>query len=88
MKTHGINSLDPKGVKLISQAFDEAWEHVAGSFEETPAVQNSARSRLADAILAEAAKGLTDLAELKASALQAFVQDWQRRGTLPKISMS
>ena len=51
MKTHGIHLFGPEGVKLISQAFDEAWEYVAGSFEESPAVQESARSKLADAVL-------------------------------------
>ena len=56
MKTHGINSFGPEGVKLISQAFDEAWEHVAGSFEESPAIQESARSKLADAILSSQPK--------------------------------
>jgi hypothetical protein len=36
MKTYGINSLDPNGIKLISQAFDEAWEYVAGASRSLP----------------------------------------------------
>ena len=87
MKTHGIDSFGPEGVKLISQAFDEAWEYIAGSFEESPAVQKSARSKLADAVLSIAAKGITDIEVLKTEALQTFMKDWEQRGTLPKVSI-
>ena len=80
-------SYGPDAMKALGQAFDEAWEYVAGSFEESPAVQESARSKLADAVLSIAAKGITDIEVLKAEALQTFMKDWEQRGTLPKVSI-
>jgi hypothetical protein len=82
-----IGTLDPKGVRIVTQAFDEAWATIAGSFEEDPKGIDSARSNLADAVLSEIARGITDISELKSGALAIFARERARRGTLPKISI-
>jgi|SoiMethySBSTD1v2_1073268.scaffolds.fasta_scaffold1318763_1 hypothetical protein len=44
----------PESLKLIGQAFDEAWASIAGNFEENPLAVQAGRLKLANAILAEA----------------------------------
>jgi hypothetical protein len=44
-------SFGPDALKVIAQAFDEAWKDVAGNFGEKPAVVEAAEVRLAKALL-------------------------------------
>jgi hypothetical protein len=74
----------PADLKIINRAFDEAWESVAGCFEESPAVVERARQQLADAILKEAGTGIRSVEALKIAALQSFAKDHERRATLAK----
>ena len=75
-------SYGPAELKVINQAFDEAWAAIAGSFEEAPAVIEGARYQLANTILKEAANGIREPGALKAAALQSFVQERRKRETL------
>ena len=71
----------PDTLKVIGQAFDEAWASIAGSFDESPLAVEAARLKLANAILAAAkANGANDVATLKNAALQAVVLAYRNRG--------
>jgi hypothetical protein len=70
----------PDTLKVIGQAFDEAWDSVAGNFEENPLAIQAARLKLANAILAEAkANPHDDVETLKNAALQAVALSYRRR---------
>jgi hypothetical protein len=74
----------PAELKIINQAFDEAWQSIAGCFEEKPAVIERARQQLADAVLREAGTGITTLEALKTAALHSFAKDHEKRATPPQ----
>ena len=63
-------SYGPDILKLLGQAFDEAWQEIAGNYGEAMAVDR--RNRLALAILRIADTGERDVAHLKDAALQAM----------------
>ena len=44
-------SYGPEALKVLGQAFDEAWFQIAGNFGEDPADIEKARLRLARALL-------------------------------------
>ena len=56
MKAHLIDgaSFGPDALKTIGQAFDEAWKEIAGNFGDDPGVIESARLRLAQALMSVA----------------------------------
>jgi hypothetical protein len=64
----------------MCEAFDRAWAQIAGNFGEIQV--DNARLRLADAMLSIATEGSTDVAALKAGALQAMALDY-RSGIRP-----
>ena len=59
-------------LKIIGQAFDEAWLVIAGKFSTSTAIAEAGRLRLADALLASASKGSRDVEALKRDALEAM----------------
>jgi hypothetical protein len=69
----------PATVKAIGQAFDQAWAEIGGGFEE-PLEIESARLRLAEAVLSIANEDSTDVAALKAGALQVMARDYGSAG--------
>ena len=67
-------SFGPDALKVIGQAFDEAWASIAASFDENPLTIQATRLKLANAILAAVkANGHDDVEALKNAALQAMV---------------
>lgn len=76
-------SFGPDTVKAMCQAFDETWAEVAGNFGDSPMEIESARLRLADAMLSVTTEGSTDVAALKAGALGAMALDY-RSGIRPQ----
>jgi hypothetical protein len=68
----------PEALKVIGQAFDEAWASIAGNFDENPTTVEAARLLLAKAILAEA-NAHHDVETLKNAALQAMALAYRRR---------
>jgi hypothetical protein len=68
----------PEALKVICQAFDEAWASIAGNFDESPITVEAARLKLAQAILAEA-NGHHDVEALKNAALQAMALAYRTR---------
>ena len=71
-------ALGPEALKVIGQAFDEAWASIAGNFDESPTTVEGARLILAKAILAEA-NAHHDVETLKNAALQAMALAYRRR---------
>ena len=65
-------SFGPEALKAMGEAFDEAWAEIAWNFGNIPVVIESARLSLAEAMLSVAAETSTDVAALKAGALQAM----------------
>lgn len=70
-------SFGPATLKAMGQAFDEAWTQIAGNFGTTPLEVESARLRLAEAMLSVVTEGSTDVAVLKTGALQAMALDYR-----------
>ena len=60
----------PDALKAIGHAFDEAWAEIAGNFGNEPAVIESARLKLAEALLSVADDDSRDVEALKQAALQ------------------
>ena len=80
MKAHRLidgATFGPATLKAVGQAFDEAWVQIASHFGNTPLEIESARMRLAEAILSIATEDSTDVAALKAGALQAMAMDYR-----------
>jgi hypothetical protein len=63
----------PDTLKVMGQAFDEAWQDIAGNFGEDRVLE--ARLKLADIILAIATADNRDVAALKQMALQKMAHD-------------
>ena len=77
-------SFAPDGLKAIGQAFDEAWKEIAANFGNEPAVIESARLKLAQALLSVADDIGRDVEALKQAALQRMALDYRTlRGTDP-----
>ena len=75
-------SFGPDALKAIGQAFDEAWAEIAGNFGNEPAVIESARLKLAKALLSVADDNSRDVEALKQAALQRMALDYRTlRGT-------
>jgi len=68
----------PKTLKVVGQAFDEAWDSIAGKFSKDPLQINAARLMLANVILSIATKGIRDAAGLRAKALETMAREQKR----------
>jgi len=81
-------SYGPATLKVIGQAFDEAWVEIAGNFGDNPTQIENARLRLAEALLSVATEDSTDVNVLKNGALQAMALDYKSgiRPRGPKVA--
>ena len=72
----------PEALKVIGQAFDEAWRDIAGNFgDDSPDIEK-ARNRLARAILSIADDDSRDVSVLRQAALERLALDYKRRSDL------
>lgn len=76
-------SFGPETFKAMGQAFDLAWAEIAGNFGDSLTQIESARLRLAEAMLSIASDGSIDVKALKDGALQAMALDY-RSGIRPR----
>jgi hypothetical protein len=74
-------SYEPDALKAMGQAFDEAWPSIAGNFGHDPQEIESARLRLATALLSVANEDSRDVEALKTGALQAMALSYRERPT-------
>ena len=81
-------SFGPATLKVIGQAFDEAWAEIAGNLGDNPAQIENARLTLAEALLSIAAEDSTNVAALKNGALQAMALNYKSgiRPRAPNLS--
>ena|SRR5690349_1208821 len=62
----------PETLKVVGQAFDQAWAEIATTFGSDPFQVENARQMLAEALLSVATERCTDVDVLKRAALQAM----------------
>jgi hypothetical protein len=72
-------SFGPETVKAICEAFDQTWARLAPIFSDVPGEIETARIRLAEAILSVTTEGSTDVVALKTNALYAMARSLSRR---------
>jgi hypothetical protein len=75
-------SFGPDVLKAIGQAFDEAWEEIAGNIGNDLQDIDMARMKLAIAVLSIADEDTRDVEVLKRAALQRMALDYRRRDKL------
>jgi hypothetical protein len=69
----------PHALKVINQAYDEAWHEVAANFGDDAHDIELARERLANAVLSVAHEDSRDVQVLKRGALQRMALDYRER---------
>ena len=67
----------PETLKVIGKAFDEAWTEIAPHFSRNGLQAQSARLKLARAVLSAARDDSRDSEELKNAALQVMAMDYR-----------
>ena len=67
----------PETLKVIGKAFDDAWSEIAGHFSPTGLQAQSARLKLAHAVLAVARDDSREPEELKNAALQIMAMNYR-----------
>ena len=69
----------PEALKVIGQAFDEAWLDIAGNFGDDPPNVEKARNKLARTILSIADDDSRDVSALRRGALERLALDYRRQ---------
>jgi len=64
------SAFGPGAIKVISQAFDEAWKEIAGNYSDV--LREGARLKLASAILSIAKDGDLDVSTRKKAGIDAM----------------
>ena len=70
-------SYGPEALKVVGQAFDEAWFQIAGNFGDEPGDIEIARHRLARALLSIAHEDSRDVGVLRQAALERMALDYR-----------
>jgi hypothetical protein len=70
-------SFGPDALKAIGKAFDDAWLEIAVNFGTDPLQIETARLKLAEAILSVANEDSRDAGALKRAALQRLALDYR-----------
>jgi hypothetical protein len=71
-------SYGPQALKVMGQAFDEAWLQICGNFGDDDRAVERARLRLARALLSVADDECRDSGCLKQAALERMALDYRR----------
>jgi hypothetical protein len=72
-------SYGPDALKVMGEAFDAAWQSIAGNFGDDPQDIEKARLRLAHALLSVAREDSRDVEALKTAALAAMALAYRKR---------
>ena len=86
MKAHdliGGSAYGREALKVITKAFDDAWSEIAPHFDGDQQQVQSARLKLADAILSVATEHTRDPEQLKNQALEVMALGYRQRSTAP-----
>ena len=68
----GVASYDPKTLKALWKAFDDAWEQVRPQISKRPEAIEAARMKLAEIVIGMARNGTRDAQALTDAAVQAM----------------
>jgi hypothetical protein len=66
----------PEALKVVGQAFDEAWAQIVTFFRNDPVMIEGARMTLANAILSVASDESRDVGALKQAGIQAMAKQY------------
>ena len=69
----------PETLKAMGEAFDQAWARIKRIFGNVPESVETARIRLAEAIVSVATEGNTDAADLKNRAIAQMAKHYSSR---------
>jgi hypothetical protein len=72
-------SFSPETMEAMRHAFNEAWARMAATFGNIPQEVETARVRLAEAMLSIATEGSTDVSTLKNRAIEAMATGYRPR---------
>jgi len=72
-------SYGPEALKIVCQAFDDAWKAISGNFGNDPADIEAARVKLANAILSVPHEHIRDAGQMKNAALQIIALEFRSR---------
>lgn len=72
-------SFGPDALKAIGEAFDAAWETIEGNFGSDLQELETARLKLANALLSIASNDSRDVEVLKRAALEVMARDYRSR---------
>ena len=67
-------SFEPRELKIVTAAFDVAWEKIAPTVSSRDTAIEAARLKLADVILGIASNGITDAKEMADAALERMLE--------------
>ena len=67
----------PETLKVVGKAFDDAWSEISGHFTRNGLQAQSARLKLAHAVLAVARDDSRDLDQLKNAALEVMAMNYR-----------
>jgi len=70
-------SYGPEALKIVCQAFDEAWHSIAGNFGDDPSSIDAARMKLATIIPGFPHDEIRDAEQIKNSSLQIMALEYQ-----------
>jgi hypothetical protein len=76
-------SFGPEALKVIWQAFDEAWKQIAGNFGNDPDDIERARFRLASALLSVVQEDSRNVEVLTRAALETMALGYRSRHSVP-----
>ena len=80
-------SYGPDALQVLNQAFDAAWADIAGFYGENPSLVQSARNKLAEAVLRAADRdGFSDAEALSRAALTMLALSYRPRKLATPLS--
>ncbi len=75
------STFGPETLKVITKAFDDAWSEIGPGFSKNGLQAESARLKLANAILSVAKEDSHDSNHLKNAALEILAREYRGRAT-------
>ena len=71
-------SFQPETIKVMTDAFDAAWEEISGGFSDDDTLREKARILLAQAVINVTSEESRNVEAVKRGALEAMLGEYQR----------
>ena len=78
-------TLGPEALKVIGQAFDQAWAQIAANYGNDPKDIERGRLRLARAVLEVATDDSRDVDQLTRASLEAMALGYKKKSSPPPL---